>query len=100
MPSLASETFGLAAAEALAAGLPVAASDIGALPELLPADWLTPHLYNVRFVERPTLQSWIIEAISAPFGDVNQIAARLPSVLFLLFGCVLIYVLLRRVAAR
>jgi 4-amino-4-deoxy-L-arabinose transferase-like glycosyltransferase len=62
-------------------------------------DWLTPHLYNVRFVERPTLQSWIIEAISAPFGDVNQIAARLPSVLFLLFGCGLIYALLRRVSA-
>ncbi len=62
-------------------------------------DWLTPHMYNVRFVERPTLQSWIIEAISAPFGDVNQITARLPSVLFLLFGCTLIYWLLRRVAA-
>ena len=50
-------------------------------------DWLTPHMYNVRFVERPTLQSWIIAAISVPFGDVNQITARLPSVLFLLFGC-------------
>ena len=59
-------------------------------------DWLTPHMYNVRFVERPTLQSWIIAAISAPFGDVNQITARLPSVLFLLFGCLLIYWLLRR----
>ena len=42
MPSLTAESFGLAAAEALAAGLPVAASDIGALPELLPADWLSP----------------------------------------------------------
>ncbi len=62
-------------------------------------DWLTPHMYNVRFVERPTLQSWIIAAISLPFGDVNQITARLPSVLFLLFGCLLIYWLLRRVAA-
>ena len=62
-------------------------------------DWLTPHMYNVRFVERPTLQSWIIAAISAPFGEVNQITARLPSVLFLLFGCLLIYWLLRRVAA-
>lgn len=62
-------------------------------------DWLTPHMYNVRFVERPTLQSWIIAAISAPFGDVNQITARLPSVLFLLFGCLLIYWLLRKVAA-
>jgi 4-amino-4-deoxy-L-arabinose transferase-like glycosyltransferase len=63
------------------------------------ADWLTPHLYNVRFVERPTLQSWIIAAISVPFGGVTQITARLPSALFLLFGCLLIYWFLRRLAA-
>jgi glycosyltransferase involved in cell wall biosynthesis len=35
VPSRSAETFGLAAAEAMAAGLPVVASDIGALPELL-----------------------------------------------------------------
>jgi glycosyltransferase involved in cell wall biosynthesis len=39
MPSLTGETFGLAAAEAMAAGVPVAASDIGALRELVPAEW-------------------------------------------------------------
>ncbi len=39
-PSLSAETFGLAAAEAMAAGLPVAASRVGALPELVPDDWL------------------------------------------------------------
>jgi glycosyltransferase involved in cell wall biosynthesis len=32
----------LAAAEAMAAGLPVAGSRIGALPELLPYEWLAP----------------------------------------------------------
>jgi glycosyltransferase involved in cell wall biosynthesis len=42
LPSRAAETFGLAAAEAMAAGLPVAASRIGALPELVPDDWLAP----------------------------------------------------------
>jgi glycosyltransferase involved in cell wall biosynthesis len=42
VPSLTAETFGLAAVEAFAAGLPVAASNIGALPELVPADWLAP----------------------------------------------------------
>jgi glycosyltransferase involved in cell wall biosynthesis len=42
MPSRTGETFGLAAAEAMAAGVPVAASEIGALPELVPAEWLTP----------------------------------------------------------
>ena len=40
LPSRAHETFGLAAAEAMAAGLPVAATAVGALSELLPADWL------------------------------------------------------------
>jgi glycosyltransferase involved in cell wall biosynthesis len=39
-PSLSAESFGLAAAEAMAAGLPVAGSRIGALPELLPSEWL------------------------------------------------------------
>jgi glycosyltransferase involved in cell wall biosynthesis len=41
-PSLSAESFGLAAAEAMAAGLPVAGSRIGALAELLPGDWLAP----------------------------------------------------------
>jgi glycosyltransferase involved in cell wall biosynthesis len=35
VPSRSAETFGLAAAEAMAAGLPVAASRIGALPEIV-----------------------------------------------------------------
>jgi glycosyltransferase involved in cell wall biosynthesis len=42
VPSRSAETFGLAAAEAMAAGLPVAASRIGALPELVPDPWLVP----------------------------------------------------------
>jgi glycosyltransferase involved in cell wall biosynthesis len=40
VPSRSAETFGLAAAEAMAAGLPVAASRIGALPELIEEDCL------------------------------------------------------------
>jgi glycosyltransferase involved in cell wall biosynthesis len=42
VPSRSAETFGLAAAEAMSAGLPVAASRIGALPELVPDEWLAP----------------------------------------------------------
>ncbi|HLI59480.1 MAG TPA: glycosyltransferase family 4 protein [Solirubrobacteraceae bacterium] len=42
VPSRSAETFGLAAAEAMDAGLPVAASRVGALPELVPGDWLAP----------------------------------------------------------
>jgi glycosyltransferase involved in cell wall biosynthesis len=41
MPSLTGETFGLAAAQAMAAGVPVAGSRIGALPELIPPAWLS-----------------------------------------------------------
>ena len=40
VPSRSAETFGLAAAEAMAAGVPVVASAIGALPELVGADGL------------------------------------------------------------
>ena len=39
-PSLSAETFGLAAAEAMAAGVPVLGSRIGALPEILAEDEL------------------------------------------------------------
>ncbi len=40
VPSRSAETFGLAAAEAMAAGLPVAASRVGALPELVDEEGL------------------------------------------------------------
>jgi glycosyltransferase involved in cell wall biosynthesis len=40
VPSRSAETFGLAAAEAMAAGLPVAASRVGALPELVDPEGL------------------------------------------------------------
>ncbi|HTA37003.1 MAG TPA: glycosyltransferase family 4 protein, partial [Solirubrobacteraceae bacterium] len=42
VPSRSAETFGLAAAEAMAAGLPVVASRVGALAELVEQDALVP----------------------------------------------------------
>jgi len=62
-------------------------------------DWLTPHMFNLRWIERPALLSWIIAALSAPFGSVSQVTARLPLILFLLLGCLLIDALLRKAAA-
>jgi glycosyltransferase involved in cell wall biosynthesis len=42
VPSRCGETFGLAAAEAMAAGVPVAASRVGALPEIVGEEGLVP----------------------------------------------------------
>jgi glycosyltransferase involved in cell wall biosynthesis len=42
VPSRSAETFGLAAAEAMAAGLPVVATAAGALPDLVPGEGIVP----------------------------------------------------------
>ncbi len=62
LPSRAAETFGLAAAEAMAAGLPVAGSRIGALPELVPDEWLVA----------PGDAGALAEAITRLRGDVGS----------------------------
>ena len=59
VPSRSAETFGLAAVEAMAAGLPVVASDIGALPELVEPAGLAP----------PGDAAALANAIKARFGD-------------------------------
>lgn len=60
VPSRSAETFGLAAAEAMADGVPVAASRIGALPELVPEEGL---------VEAGDVQA-LAGALSRLAGDV------------------------------
>ena len=59
VPSRFAETFGLSAAEAMACGLPVVASRLGALPELLPDEDLAPV---------DDVAAWA-ELIAARFGD-------------------------------
>lgn len=61
--------------------------------------WLTPHLYNLRWIERPTLLSWIIAAISLPIGHVTPFMARLPVLLSLVAGVLLVWRALRSVAS-
>jgi 4-amino-4-deoxy-L-arabinose transferase-like glycosyltransferase len=43
---------------------------------LVDGHWLQPHLYGVRFVERPVLLSWLLAAFSLPFGRVDLWLAR------------------------
>ncbi len=62
VPSRSAETFGMAAAEALAADLPVAASAVGALPELLEAASLAPP------GDAPALADAIARVLADPDG--------------------------------
>jgi len=61
VPSRAAETFGLAAAEAMAAGVPVAATRIGALPELVEDAGLAP----------PGDAAALAEVAAGRFGDAE-----------------------------
>jgi glycosyltransferase involved in cell wall biosynthesis len=61
VPSRSAETFGLAAAEAMAAGVPVVASRMGALPELVEPEGLVA----------PGADEPLAAAIRARFGDAR-----------------------------
>ena len=58
--------------------------------------WVSPHLYGIRFVERPVLMSWMIALLSWPFGMVPVALARLPAVLSALGGAMLVFRLVGR----
>lgn len=66
VPSRSAETFGLAAAEAMAAGLPVVASRIGALPELVDA----------RGLVAPGDATALADAMAAVPGDAADVGLR------------------------
>ena len=61
--------------------------------------WLTPYIYDQRWIERPMLLSWVIAAISIPFGHVHPFIARLPIVLSLMAGILLVWRALRPVVS-
>jgi glycosyltransferase involved in cell wall biosynthesis len=67
VPSRSGETFGLAAAEAMASGLPVVASRVGALPELIPDEWLVP-------AGDPRALAAAIERLRARAGQAGALA--------------------------
>ena len=58
-------------------------------------NWLAPHLYGNRFVERSVWLSWIAAALSWPFGGVTLWSARVPHLLFLLAGGLMVFNLVR-----
>lgn len=62
-------------------------------------NWLNQHMYNLRWIERPMLLSWIIAALSVPLGYVEPFIARLPVVLSLVGGVLLVWRALRPVAS-
>lgn len=62
--------------------------------------WLTPHLYSLRYVERPALLSWIIALFGELTGGVTILTARAPHFLFLLAGGFLVYDLIKSQASK
>lgn len=62
--------------------------------------WLAPHRYGIRFVERPVLLSWIAAAIGSLSGGVTVWAARIPHLLFLLGGGLMVFDLVRSQASK
>ena len=76
VPSLSAETFGLAAAEAMASGLPSAGSRIGALPELLADEWLaTPGSPSELAAAIERVRQHRPEAARAALARVRALAA-------------------------
>lgn len=67
VPSRSGETFGLAAAEAMASGVPVAGSRVGALPELIPDQWLVP-------AGDPRALAEVIGRLRAEAGEAGAVA--------------------------
>lgn len=63
-------------------------------------NWLNQHMYNLRWLERPMLLSWLIAVLSMPLGYVEPFIARLPIVLSLVAGVLLVWRALRPVASR
>jgi 4-amino-4-deoxy-L-arabinose transferase-like glycosyltransferase len=60
--------------------------------------WLQPHLYGVRFIERPVLLSWLLALFSIPIGTVELWFARLVIIMLYLASGWLIFSLVRRYA--
>ncbi|MCP4639262.1 MAG: glycosyltransferase family 39 protein [bacterium] len=58
-------------------------------------DWLVPRVNDAPYLEKPPLFFWLIAGVSAPFGDVTETTARIPSVLAAVVTVLATYLLAR-----
>ncbi len=65
----------------------------------LEGHWLEPSLYDIRFIERPVLLSWLLAALGSAAGHVDLWLARLVIVALYLASGRLIFALVRRHAS-
>ena len=58
-------------------------------------DYLAPHVNGMPYREKPPLLFWLIAAVSAPFGEVNEWTGRIPSVASAIVVLICTYLLAR-----
>jgi len=61
--------------------------------------WWFPHVNGQPYRDKPPLYFWATAVVSAPFGDVDEWTARIPSVLFALALVAVVFDLGRRTAS-
>ena len=61
--------------------------------------WLAPHQYGFRFIERPVLMSWLLAVLGLIFGEIRPWIARILPTLSLLGGGFLVFYLTRQRAS-
>ncbi len=63
---------------------------------LLTGDWSVPHVNGRLYAQKPPLHFWLIAAVGAMRGGVDEVAARLPTALAAIGTILLIFALGRR----
>lgn len=63
-------------------------------------DYLVPRVNGETYFEKPPLLFWLMALCSAPFGDVNEYAARIPSILCAVYVVGITYALAARLFTR
>lgn len=61
---------------------------------------LEPHVYGVRWNEKPSLLPWLIAGVAKITGEVNEFSARLPAMIAVVLTALLVHALTRRYASR